>query len=414
MQIRRHDRPLLHKVPPRTGPHHLAPQIGDRAAGTARRRAAIAMTLVLALSGCSSDQEDSPLADSPSAGSAAPASQNDNGADENSRPDAESEVVAQNLEAPWSVAFYEKTALVSERDSARILEIDSHRPADVREVATVAGVSASGEGGLLGLSVRGDSLYAYFTAESDNRIQRFPITRGSDGIELGSPETIVDGIAKAGFHNGGRMAFGPDGMLYATVGDAGDQGAAQDRESLSGSILRMKPDGSVPEDNPFDNSLVYSYGHRNPQGLDWDEDGTMYASEFGQDTWDELNIIEAGGNYGWPEVEGISEGGADDDDFTDPIQQWSPDQASPSGIAISHDTILIANLRGQVLRTMPSADVAADKDAYAGEFGRLRDVVTTPSGEVWILTNNTDGRGDPADGDDRILRIPSDLSTGSR
>lgn len=372
------------------------------------------MTLGLALSGCNSDQGDTPLSDSPSAGSTAPASQNGNGADEDSRPDAESEVVTQNLEAPWSVAFYEETALVSERDSARILEIDSQRPADAREVASVAGVSASGEGGLLGLSVRGDSLYAYFTAESDNRIQRFPITRGSDGIELGSPETIVSGIAKAGFHNGGRLAFGPDGMLYATVGDAGDQNAAQDRESLSGSILRMKPDGSVPEDNPFDDSLVYSYGHRNPQGLAWDEDGTMYASEFGQDTWDELNIIKAGGNYGWPEVEGISEDGADDDDFIDPVQQWSPDQASPSGIAISQDIILIANLRGQLLRTVPLADVAKAESSYAGEFGRLRDVVTTPSGEVWILTNNTDGRGDPADGDDRILRIPSDLSAGSR
>ncbi|WP_193096037.1 PQQ-dependent sugar dehydrogenase [Brevibacterium sp. FME17] len=378
------------------------------------------MTLVLALSGCGSDQGDSPHTGSPSASSAAPTSQNGNGADEDSRPDAQSEVVAQNLEAPWSVAFYEKTALVSERDSARILEIDSQRPADVREVATVAGVSASGEGGLLGLTVHDDSLYAYFTAESDNRIQRFPITRGSDGIELGSPETIVDGIAKAGFHNGGRMAFGPDGMLYATVGDAGDQSAAQDRESLSGSILRLEPDGSVPEDNPFDDSLVYSYGHRNPQGLAWDEDGTMYASEFGQDTWDELNIIEAGGNYGWPEVEGIAGGSADGDsnddqaDFIDPVQQWRPDEASPSGIAVSDGSIFIANLRGEILRTVPTADVSDAELAYAGEFGRLRDVVTTPSGEVWILTNNTDGRGDPADGDDRILRIPSDLSAGSR
>lgn len=365
------------------------------------------MTLALALCGCSADHEDSTPA-----GSSTPASQTDNGSVDDNGPDAEPEVVAQNLEAPWSIAFYRNTALVSERDSARILEIDDRRPANVREVTTVADVSASGEGGLLGLSVRGDSLYAYFTAESDNRIQRFPIIRGSDGVELGSPETIVDGIAKAGFHNGGRLAFGPDGMLYVTVGDAGDRSAAQDRESLSGSILRMKPDGSVPKDNPFDDSLVYSYGHRNPQGLAWDEDGTMYASEFGQDTWDELNIIESGGNYGWPEVEGISENAADDDDFIDPVQQWSPDQASPSGIAITQDTILIANLRGQVLRTVPLSDVAAAKDAYAGEFGRLRDAVTTPSGEVWILTNNTDGRGDPAADDDRILRIPSDLSAG--
>ncbi|WP_350271259.1 PQQ-dependent sugar dehydrogenase [Brevibacterium sp. CBA3109] len=303
-------------------------------------------------------------------------------------------------------------ALVSERDSARILEIDDQRPAQAREITTVAGVSASGEGGLLGLSVSGDNLYAYFTTESDNRIQRFPLLRDSEGVQVGPPETILDGIAKAGFHNGGRLAFGPDGMLYATVGDAGDRSVAQDRESFSGSILRMKPDGSVPEDNPFNDSLVYSYGHRNPQGLAWDEDDTMYASDFGQDTWDELNIIEAGGNYGWPEVEGVAEGVADDDDFIDPVQQWRPDQASPSGLAIIEDTLLIANLRGRALRTVPLSDIAEAEVAYAGEFGRLRDVVTTPSGEVWILTNNTDGRGDPAAADDRILRIPSDLSAG--
>lgn len=144
------------------------------------------------------------------------------------------------------------------------------------------------------------------------------------------------------------------------------------------------------------------------------EDGTMYASEFGQDTWDELNIIEAGGNYGWPEVEGIAKGAAPDADLIDPVQQWSPDQASPSGMAISEGTLFIANLRGQVLRTVALSDVAEADVSYAGQFGRLRDVVRTPSGEVWVLTNNTDGRGDPAAADDRILRIPSGINVGSR
>ncbi len=333
------------------------------------------------------------------------------GADAKRKSASGPEVVATNLQAPWSLAFYKGSALVSERDSARILEIDDERPAQPKEVATVADVAASGEGGLLGLAVRGDSLYAYFTSASDNRIQRFPLKSGSNGVEIGSPKTIVEGIAKAGFHNGGRLAFGPDGMLYATVGDAGNRNSAQDRGSLSGSILRMNPDGTVPEDNPFSGSLVYSYGHRNPQGLAWDDDGTMYSSEFGQDTWDELNIIEPGGNYGWPEVEGISEDGVGDDDFIDPVQQWRPDEASPSGIAISDDRLLIANLRGQVLRTVPLSDVAEAEVAYAGEFGRLRDVVSGPEGEIWLLTNNTDGRGDPAADDDRILHIPADLST---
>lgn len=363
---------------------------------------------MLALSSCGSG-----FTDEPSARSSAPASQVANGSPETGVPTGAPEEVASRLEAPWSIAFYEDTALVSERDSARILEIDDQHSGQVREVATVAGVFASGEGGLLGLSIRADYLYAYFTAEADNRIQRFPIRRGSDGVELGSPETILAGIAKADFHNGGRLAFGPDGMLYATVGDAGDPSTAQDHRSLSGSILRMKPDGSVPQDNPFDDSLVYSYGHRNPQGLAWDGDGIMYASEFGQDTWDELNIIEPGGNYGWPKVEGLSDSAADDGDFTDPVQQWGPDQASPSGIAISEDTILIANLRGRRLRTVPLSDLAAAETAYAQTFGRLRDVVTTPSGEVWILTNNTDGRGDPGAADDRILHIPSAAVPGS-
>lgn len=373
------------------------------------RYAAAPIALALTLGGCGSD-----AADPPPQTTSSPAPQSDNESNAASGSEAEPEVVAQNLQAPWSVAFYQGTPLVSERDSGRILELDDQRPAQVREVTTVADVAASGEGGLLGLSVHDDSLYAYFTTEADNRIQRFPLNNDAAGIEIGTPETIVDGIAKAGFHNGGRLAFGPDGMLYATVGDAGDRDAAQDRKSLSGSILRMEPDGSVPEDNPFNDSLVYSYGHRNPQGLAWTDDGMMYASEFGQHTWDELNIIEAGGNYGWPEVEGSPQDMDDGDDFVDPVQQWSPDRASPSGIATIDESILIANLRGEVLRQVPTDQVGESDIAYAGEFGRLRDVATTPGGEVWILTNNTDGRGDPATNDDRILHLPSDLSAGSR
>jgi glucose/arabinose dehydrogenase len=191
--------------------------------------------------------------------------------------------------------------------------------------------------------------------------------------------------------------------LYATAGDAGNRSSAQDLGSLSGKILRMTPDGQVPADNPFEGSLVYSYGHRNPQGIAWDRDGTLYASEFGQNTWDELNVIEPGGNYGWPEVEGI----AGRDGFIDPVQQWKPAQASPSGIAIAADAIHIANLRGQRLRDVPLNDLAASSERFTGKYGRLRDVVVAPDGALWVLTNNTDGRGDPSPGDDRILRIPA-------
>ena len=163
----------------------------------------------------------------------------------------------------------------------------------------------------------------------------------------------------------------------------------------------MTADGGIPPDNPFAGSPVYSFGHRNPQGLAWDAGGTLYASEFGQNTWDELNVIEAGGNYGWPTVEGIAER----EGFIDPVQQWAPVDASPSGIAITSGAIWIANLRGARLRQVPLKELAASTEYLVREFGRLRDVVVAPDGALWVLTNNTDGRGQPTSDDDRILRV---------
>lgn len=308
--------------------------------------------------------------------------------------------LVEDLAAPWSIAFHDGTALISERDTARILEISD--AGEVREVAVIDGVEPGGEGGLLGIAVLDDRLYAYSTGAEENRVQRFALSGDPGSLELGEPETIVSGMAAAANHNGGRIAFGPDGMLYVTVGDAGDRESAQELDSLSGKILRVTPDGDVPDDNPFEGSPVYSYGHRNPQGLAWDESGTLYASEFGQDTWDELNVIDAGGNYGWPDVEGI----ADREGFIDPVQQWAPDVASPSGMAIAAGTIFLANLRGERLRAVPLDDLGAAGELFVGEFGRLRDVVVAPDGALWVLTNNTDGRGTPHSGDDRVLRVP--------
>lgn len=310
-----------------------------------------------------------------------------------------SEVVVDGLDAPWSVAFYSASALVSERDSARILEIDS--AGNPREVAVIDGVSPGGEGGLLGIAVNDDRLYTYYTADDENRIERFELTGEAGSLSLGAPETVFDGIPSASNHNGGRIAFGPDGMLYATTGDAGNGQDAQDLDSSAGKILRLEPDGAIPPDNPFPDSPVYSYGHRNPQGVAWDAAGTLYASEFGQNTWDELNVIDPEGNYGWPEVEGIAE----QDGFIDPVQQWAPQEASPSGIAITDDAILIANLRGERLREVPLADLSSSTERLVGEHGRLRDVILAPDGSTWVVTNNTDGRGDPGPDDDRILRI---------
>ena len=314
-------------------------------------------------------------------------------------PAPSTEVIADGLDAPWSIAFHEGTPLVSERDSGRVLELDDR--GSTREVGVIDGVVASGEGGLLGLAVHDGQLYTAFTADDGNRVERRELTGAPGSLGLGSPTTVIDGIPAAGNHNGGRIAFGPDGMLYVTAGDAGDRDSAQDVDALSGKILRLTPEGEVPDDNPFEGSPVYSFGHRNPQGIAWDADGTMYASEFGQDTWDELNVIEPGGNYGWPIVEGI----ADDEDFIDAVQQWQPSAASPSGIAVVGDDIAIANLRGERLRIVPLDELASASDWFTEEFGRLRDAVVAPDGSLWILTNNTDGRGDPSDGDDRILRL---------
>ncbi len=306
--------------------------------------------------------------------------------------------VATGLAAPWSLAFVDGAPLVSERDNGRIVEVLPD--GTVRTAGTVDDAVHGGEGGVLGMTVDGDrNLYIYSTGPDGNRIQRYPVTGAPGGLALGPPRTILDGLPSAGVHNGGRIAFGPDGMLYAGVGDAGDRSDAQDRDSLGGTILRMTPDGAVPADNPFPGSLVYSYGHRNVQGLAWAADGTMFASEFGQDTWDELNIIEPGGNYGWPEVEGM----AGDEGFIDPVQQWRPAEASPSGIAITDDTVFIANLRGQRLRAVPVSDPTNAIDYYASQFGRIRDVAVSPGRELWFLTNNTDGRGTPRPGDDRIV-----------
>lgn len=308
--------------------------------------------------------------------------------------------VVTGLRAPWSIAFLGETALISLRDDARILEVLDG--GGTREVGIIEGVRHGGEGGLLGLAVDDRSrLYVYSTGEGGNRVQRHMLMGSPGALGLGPAEPVIDGLPSAGTHNGGRIAFGPDGMLHVTVGDTGRRGDAQDLGSLAGKILRLTPDGAVPVDNPFPASPVYSLGHRNPQGLAWAADGTLFSSEFGQNTWDELNVIVPGGNYGWPEVEGA--GG--DARFVDPVQQWATSAASPSGIAVIAGTIFIANLRGSVLRSVPVADPGASSEHFAGEYGRLRDVAVSPAGTLWVLTNNTDGRGSAREGDDRVLEV---------
>ncbi|MEU6537654.1 PQQ-dependent sugar dehydrogenase [Streptomyces sp. NPDC047000] len=318
--------------------------------------------------------------------------------------------VTTGLTTPWGLAVLPGgDLLVSSRDDGTITRVDV-RTGGKTVLGTVSGVFAAGEGGLLGIALSPSyasdhMIYAYFTSASDNRIVRM-LHDGKKpaGEQLGAPDTVFKGIPKGAIHNGGRIAFGPDGMLYAGTGESGRRGLAQDRKSLGGKILRITPEGEPAPGDPFPGSPVYSYGHRNVQGLAWDSRQRLFASEFGQDTWDELNAIKPGGNYGWPEAEGRSTNPA----YRNPVTQWHTDEASPSGIAYVDGVIWVAALKGRRLWRVPldgTRPAAAPQSFLQGAYGRLRTVVAAGGGRLWLTTSNTDGRGTPAKGDDRILEV---------
>ncbi len=311
--------------------------------------------------------------------------------------------LARGLRVPWGLAFLPSgDALVGERISGRVHRVSRH--GGRRLVGRVPGVDpAAGEGGLLGLAVAATFaddhwLYAYLTTGSDNRVVRMRYSGG----RLGPPRVLLSGIPRAQNHNGGRLRFGPGGRLYVSTGDAGLRDEAQARGSLAGKILRINPDGSVPAGNPFGNP-VWSYGHRNIEGLAFDARGRLWASELGENIRDEMNRIHRGGNYGWPTVEGGDGPGP----FRDPFVTWATSRCSPSGIATSHGYAYVGALRGEALwRVKLNAPRARHKVRYLHErLGRIRTVERAPDGTLWITTSNRDGRGDPVRVDDRVIRI---------
>ncbi|PZG54120.1 glucose sorbosone dehydrogenase [Spongiactinospora gelatinilytica] len=319
---------------------------------------------------------------------------------------AEARTLVKGLAAPWAIAFLPNgDALVTERDSARLLRVTPQ--GKVTPLGTIEGVSPAGEGGLMGVAVSPDHaddnyIFLYFTADDDNRIVRYRLT----GNGLSDARVILSGIPKGAIHNGGRLAFGPDRRLYATTGEVGDRPLAQDRGSLAGKILRMTVDGKPAPGNPFDGSLVWSYGHRNVQGLAWDPAGRLFATEFGADTFDEVNLIREGQNYGWPEVEGVGGGGR----FVDPLLTWSTGEASPSGLAYAGGSLWAGALRGARLWQVPVSGegaVGTPVAHFREEYGRLRAVAAAPDGSLWVATSNKDGRGSPAADDDRVLVVPA-------
>jgi aldose sugar dehydrogenase len=315
-------------------------------------------------------------------------------------------VLARNISVPWGIAFLPNgNALVSGRDTGRILRVSA--AGGKKRIGTVPGVvsngSSGGEAGLLGLAVSpGFSsnhwLYAYLSTRSDNRVVRMKYRSGS----LGKTHVILKGIPTGLHHNGGRIAFGPDHLLYVTTGESGNGALAQRKSSLGGKILRMTATGHVPSGNPF-NSLVYSYGHRNIEGLAWDSAGRLWATEFGDHAWDELNLILPGHNYGWPATEGRTSHAG----YTSPKAQWHTDNAGPSGIAIINNVAWIGGVTGHRLwRVQLSGTSVASKHAFLiGKYGRLRTAAAAPDGSLWLTTSNTDHRATPGRHDDRIFRL---------
>ncbi|MFB9392907.1 PQQ-dependent sugar dehydrogenase [Streptomyces coeruleoprunus] len=378
--------------------------------------AVLAAAVLLVATGCSSGEEKPP-GDGPrrpgastSAPAAPSASASPSGAPAKGSVRVVS-TVAQGLKSPWGLAALpDGDLLVSSRDEGTISRVDAGT-GKATVLGSVPGVAPGGEGGLLGIALSPEFaedhlVYAYFTTASDNRIARMLYDESRPaGQQLGAPDTVLRGIPKGLVHNGGRIAFGPDGMLYAGTGETGDTGLAQDKESLGGKILRMTPDGEPVHGNPEADSVVYSYGHRNVQGLAWDAEKRLWAAEFGQNTWDELNVIRPGGNYGWPEVEGRGGGRGD---FVEPVAQWRTSEASPSGIAIVRGVVWMAALQGKRLWRVPLAGertAAAPQAFLEDEYGRLRTVLAAGGDRLWLVTSETDTRGTPEAGDDRILLL---------
>lgn len=322
-------------------------------------------------------------------------------------------VIAANLHIPWDIVFLPSGDLLVTERAGRVLKIGSQ----TKLIAQIEGVRHVGEGGLLGITLhpnfsKNNYVYLYSTTQSGkdiaNRVERYTLANET----LVDRKTILDGINGSSNHDGGRILFGPDGYLYITTGDAEKPASAQDKNSLNGKILRVKDDGTIPEDNPFGNA-VYSLGHRNPQGLAWDDKGRLWQTEHGpsglQTGHDEVNLIEKGGNYGWPVLRGDQK----QNGYIAPIlQSGSSDTWAPAGLTYYNGSLFFSGLRGEsIYKARIGQDTKLDLSVHhARVFGRIRTIVVGPDGYFYITTSNTDGRGQKKERDDKIIRIhPSSL-----
>lgn len=318
------------------------------------------------------------------------------------------EIVAVNLTIPWEIAFLpDRSMLVTQRDG-KLLKIGT----ETKIIKEIEGVRHTSEGGLLGLVLHpnfseNNFIYLYLTTEENgtitNQVERYVYRDDT----LFDRKVILQGIKGSANHDGGRIAFGPDGYLYITTGDAQTPTLAQDKNLLNGKILRITDDGGIPSDNPFDNA-VYSVGHRNPQGLAWAADGTLWATEHGPSGLetgnDEVNIITKGSNYGWPNLRGMETR----DGFVAPVlESGRSDTWAPSGMAYWDGSLFFSGLRGETLYEAKIMDgnTLQLSSHFVGDFGRIRAVTLGPDGSLYISTSNKDGRGVPQTDDDRIIKV---------
>lgn len=300
------------------------------------------------------------------------------------------EAIAENLKVPWAIEKHKETFYITERTGAIVkIEADTMSRQSVKLEQTL---SSAAEAGLLGFVLAPDFsnsnvAFAYYTYEKgDEQLNRVVLLQLDDEVWY-ERKTLIDGIPSGKYHHEGRMKVGPDNKLYVTAGDASNPELAQNKDNLAGKILRMNLDGSIPDDNPFKNSYVYSYGHRNPQGLVWSREGVMYATEHGQSANDEVNEIKAGENYGWPIIEGMEKQA---DMMTPLFTSGKESTWAPSGMAYDRDVLYVAALRGTALLAF---DLKTNEvHEVVNDVGRIRDVWIEED-TLYFITNNTDGRG---------------------